>query len=56
MNWDYRRQQFWRSATRYAGFGAAGCLLAGAATGAGTVVALGVCFAVLTITFGRRIR
>lgn len=56
VNWDYRKQLFWRGATRYSALFAGLLLFAGVITGTGTVLALGVCFAVLTLTFGRRIR
>lgn len=54
MSWGVKTRLLWRGASRYCGLGAAALLLAGASTGSGVTIALGVCFLVLTVTFGRR--
>jgi 4-amino-4-deoxy-L-arabinose transferase-like glycosyltransferase len=54
--WRIRRRLFWRGASH----GAALCAVMfgsfGIVSGTGALIVLGVCFAVLTLTFGRRAR
>lgn len=52
--WSRRRRIFWRNASQGSALAALMFGGIGLASGTGVLIALGVCFAVLTLTFGRR--
>lgn len=52
--WGPRRRTFWRNASHGVAAAALVLLFFGFAKSDGTLIALGVCCVVLTLTFGRR--
>lgn len=57
MNWwRIRRRGFWGGASLFAGVAAFGFTVTGFSSGNAAQIALAVCFAVLTLSFGRRAR
>jgi hypothetical protein len=56
VNWDYRRRMFWRGASLFAGVCALGFTVTGFGSGTPALIALAVCFTILTLSFGRRAR
>jgi hypothetical protein len=56
VNWDYRRRMFWRGASLFSGVCAFGFTVTGFGSGTPALIALAVCFTILTLSFGRRAR